>query len=240
MVTDGTTTATPYSCIFDYMITEEIADRLEEDLSGFVAGAVAERTRIARDLHDTLLQRLAGLAFQIGGLSKLVTSEAAKRQLRRLRAEADECLREARHAVCNIRDVASESLDLAAELKESGERLSAQAAPRLDFSVEGEYRRIPTELGEQLLRIGTEAIANAAHHSCAEQIRVRLSYGTDSIGLQVSDDGSGFSLDGASSVAGHFGLITMRERAAQIRATINIASELRHGTSVQVTVPNPS
>jgi signal transduction histidine kinase len=230
-VTNRTPTTTPDSCIFDYMIMEEM-------IPGFAVGIVTERTRIARDLHDTLLQSLAGLAFQIGGLSKIATSELSKRQLQKLRAQADECLREARRAVCNLRDEEPESLDLAAELKVSGERLSAKTVPRFDLSVEGEHRPIPFVLAEQLLRIGMEAIANAARHSCAEQIHVRLRYGADSIGLQVCDNGNGFNLDRASAKSSHFGLRTMRERAERIRASIIIASELTLGTSVHVTVPN--
>jgi len=206
---------------------------------GFAAGMLTERTRIARDLHDTLLQSLAGLAFQIGGLSKVATSDLSKRQLRGLLTQADECLREARQAICNLRDVESESLELAAELKGSAERLSAETGTRLDFSVEGNHRSIPSELGEQLLRIGTEAIANAARHSCADQIHVRLLYGADSIGLQVCDNGNGFDLDRASATKSHFGLRIMRERAERICASFVIASALTHGTSVHVTVRNP-
>lgn len=221
------------------MIMEERTHRNNDAIPGFRAGMVTERTRIARDLHDTLLQNLAGLAFQIGGLAKVATSELTKRQLHGLRTQANECLREARQAICNLRDGELERLDLAAGLKVSGERLSAETAPRFDFSVEGEHRSLPIELGEQLLRIGTEAIANAARHSCAEQIQVRLRYGADSVRLQVCDNGSGFNLDSAAAIPSHFGLRTMRERAEQIRASIVIASELTHGTSVLVTAPDP-
>src|ERR1700675_551121 len=135
-VTNRTTTTTPDSCIFDYMIMEEMTYRNNDAIPGFAVGIVTERARIARDLHDTLLQSLAGLAFQIGGLSKIATSELSKRQLQKLRTQVDECLREARQAVCNLRDAEPEGLDLAAELKVSGERLSAETV-RFDFSVEG-------------------------------------------------------------------------------------------------------
>jgi signal transduction histidine kinase len=138
--------------------------------------------------------------------------------------------------VSNIREFESESLDLATELRRSCERLRAE----VDFSVEGERRRISSGLGEHLLRIGKEAMANAARHSRAEQIRVRLSYGADSIDLEISDNGNGFNPEQASSASGHFGLRIMRERAQQIRASIAIVSNLTRGTCVQVTVPNPS
>jgi signal transduction histidine kinase len=205
---------------------------VEDEMTGFMAGMAAERTRMARDLHDTLLQSLAGLALQIGGLSKVVTSESGKRHLRRLRAQADECLREAREAIWNMRKAGSQSLDLAAELRASGERLNA-----VDFSVEGKPKCIPINLGEHLLRIGREAMTNAARHSRAERVRVRLGYGTDSIHLQVVDNGRGFNLD--EGRPGHFGLTGMRERTERIQGSIAITSELSHGTSVHVTVSNP-
>jgi signal transduction histidine kinase len=234
MVTESTTTATPSSGKVDYMMQQEkIASRYPDHTPTFIAGVLTERARIGRDLHDTLLQSLAGLAFEIAGVAKIVRSESDKKKLQQLRAQAHACLREARQAVCNIREFESESLDLAAELRRSGERLSTE----VDFSVEGVRRQITSGLGEHLLRIGKEAMANAARHSCAEQIRVRLNYGADSIGLEISDNGNGFDPEQALSASGHFGLRTMRERAQQIRASITIVSNLTRGTRVQVTVP---
>ncbi len=198
---------------------------------------LAERTRIARELHDTLLQNVVGLCLQIGGLSKVVTGESAKDRLQAIRRQGEECLREARQAVWNIRSLESESLDLATELRESGERLSAGKVARFNFIVEGEPRRIPLDLREHLLRIGREGISNAVRHAQAEQIEVRLTFETEAIRVRISDNGCGFSLDDASRLPGHFGLTTMRERAEQIRASIVISSEVRRGTCIEVTVP---
>ena len=146
-------------------------------------------------------------------------------------------MREARQAVWNLRSLESESVDLATELRESGERLSAGKVARFNFIVEGEPRRIPLDLREHLLRIGREGISNAARHAHADQIEVRLTYRTDTIQLRISDNGRGFNLDDASALPGHFGLVTMRERAEQIRASIVISSEVRRGTCIEVTVP---
>jgi ligand-binding sensor domain-containing protein/two-component sensor histidine kinase len=199
-----------------------------------------ERTRIARDLHDTLLQNITGLSLQISGLSKIVTApELAKDRLQGLKSQAEECLREARAAVWNLHSLESENLDLATELKESGERLSAGKAAQFSLCVEGEPRCLPLDLREHLLRIGREAIANSARHAKAEQIEVRLTFETNAIRLQISDNGQGFNLDDASALPGHFGLTTMRERAEQIRASIVISSEIRCGTCIEVTVPYP-
>jgi ligand-binding sensor domain-containing protein/signal transduction histidine kinase len=197
-----------------------------------------ERTRIAQDLHDTLLQNIAGLCLQIGGLSKVITAapESAQVRLKGLRLQGQECLREARQAVWDIRSLESERLDLAAELRVSGERLTSQTPARFIFCVDGEPRRIAPELREQLLRIGTEAIANSVGHAYADAIEVRIGFETKRISLRISDDGRGFTVDGASA-PGHFGLTTMRERAQAIGASIVISSEPERGTSIEVTVP---
>jgi signal transduction histidine kinase len=237
MVTRATTTLPLESVTLGYMKTQT-TDLPPFDFASFATGVLAERDRVARDLHDTLLQSLSGLRMQIAALSKVATSDLCNERLVMVQAQADECLREAREAVWDIREAKSESLDLVAALKESGQRLNAEPASRFDFAVEGHPRPIPVDLGEQLLRIGREAITNASKHSCAEQIRVRLRYGTDSIRLQICDDGHGFNPERVSSAPGHYGLTTMRERAEQIDASISIFSDLARGTSVQVTVPH--
>src|SRR6202043_343464 len=121
-------------------------------------------------------------------------------------------------AVWNIRSLQSESLDLATELRESGERLTSQTRTRFIFCVEGEPRRIALDLREQVLRIGTEAIANSARHAHADTIEVRISFEAKGMRLRITDDGRGFNADSASA-PGHFGLTTMRERAQEIGAS---------------------
>ena len=197
-----------------------------------------ERTRIAQELHDTLLQNIAGICLQIGGLSKVVTAhpQSAQARLKELRQQGEVCLREARQAVWNIRSLESESFDLATELRESGERLTSQTPARFIFRVEGEPRRIALDLREQVLRIGTEAIANSVRHAHAGAIEARISFDAKGMHLRISDDGRGFTVDGASA-PGHFGLTTMRERAQEIGASIVISSEPERGASVEVTIP---
>jgi signal transduction histidine kinase len=196
-----------------------------------------ERTRIAQELHDTLLQNIAGLCLQIGGLSKIVTAapESAQARLKGLRQQGEECLREARKAVWNIRSLESESLDLATELRESGERLTSQTSTRFIFCVDGEPRRIALDVREQVLRIGTEAIANSVRHAHADAIEVQLSFEARGMRLRISDNGRGFTVDGASA-PGHFGLATMRERTQEIGASIAISSEPERGTCIEVAI----
>jgi len=197
-----------------------------------------ERTRIAQELHDTLLQNVAGLCLQIGGLSKIVATatESARERLKELRMQGEQCLREARQAVWNIRSLGSENRDLATELRECGERMTGGTQTRFVITVEGDPYPIAEDLREQILRIGQESIANAARHARARQIEVCLSFDADSIRMRISDDGEGFDVHGATA-PGHFGLTTMRERAQGIDASISISSERLHGSCVEVSVP---
>lgn len=197
-----------------------------------------ERTRIAQDLHDTLLQNIAGLCLQIGGLSKLVVSapDLVKERLKDVRQQGEECLREARQAVWNIRSFESESGDLAARLRDSGERLTAGTQIQLRFRLEGEPREVPLELLDHLLRIGREAIINAVRHAEANEIEVRVSFERRRITVMVSDDGKGFDAAGVAGLTGHFGLATIRERAEEIKAKVRLTSAPERGTSITVTV----
>jgi signal transduction histidine kinase len=194
-----------------------------------------ERTRIAQELHDTLLQNIAGLCLQIGGLAKVVVTapESAGERLKELRRQGEQCLREARQAVWNIR---SENLDLAMSLRETGKRLTAGTSCNFVLREEGEPRRLSLDLREQILRIGQEAIANAARHAEASSIDTQLRFQTKQLQLRISDDGRGFDIERAGAPTGHFGLITMRERAKAIGASIVIVSKIDSGTSIEVTV----
>jgi signal transduction histidine kinase/ligand-binding sensor domain-containing protein len=199
-----------------------------------------ERTRIAQELHDTLLQNIAGLCLQIGGLAKVVVTapESAGERLKELRRQGEQCLREARQAVWNIR---SENLDLAMALRETGKRLTAGTRSNFVLREEGEPRRLSLDLKEQVLRIGQEAIANAVRHAEAGSIDTQLRFQKKQLQLRISDDGRGFDMEKldmerVGALTGHFGLITMRERAKAIGASIVISSKTNSGTSIEVTV----
>lgn len=199
---------------------------------------VAERTRIARELHDTLIQEMNGLSLQIAALSKFVLSpEIAKQRLAELKRQAEYCLREARQSVWDIRSADSSIVDLATTLRESGEQLCVVKTIGFALVSEGDQKPIAPSVRQQLLRIGREAIANAVQHAQATQIEVRLIFGKEVLYLKISDDGRGFDLT-TPKAAGHFGLSTMRERADQIHAEIRISSTVGKGTCVLVTVPH--
>ena len=101
---------------------------------------------------------------------------------------------------------------------------------------EGEPRRLSLDLREQLLRIGQESLANAVRHAGARSIEAQLRFQKRQLQLRISDDGHGFDMEKASRLNGHFGLITMRERAKTIGASMVISSKISSGTSIEVTV----
>jgi ligand-binding sensor domain-containing protein/two-component sensor histidine kinase len=200
---------------------------------------VGERTRIAQELHDTLVQNITGLSLQLSGLAKSLSGpEYLKERLQDLRRQADDCLRETRQSVWDIRSPQSETIDLAVELTESGKQFVAGKATRFDFVTDGNPRPLPGETRQQLLRIGREAIGNAAQHARASHIEALLIFKPHHICLRVADNGCGFDLSQAERLPGHFGLSTMRERAARVRGSIKIRSSLGQGTSIEVSVPS--
>ncbi|MGJ5813834.1 sensor histidine kinase [Paludibaculum fermentans] len=198
---------------------------------------VGERTRVARELHDTLIQNITGLSLQIGGLTKVVTApETARERLASLKEQAEFCLREARQSVWDLRSADAEIGDLSASIRESGAQLTAGKSARFNFEVEGAPRPISQQIALQLLRIAREGISNAAQHARATEIEARLIFESRAIRLVISDNGCGFE-GAAGERPGHFGLATMRERAAQVGGVTTVTSSPGRGTMIETAVP---
>lgn len=201
---------------------------------------LGERVRLSRELHDTLLQSLVGVALEFDAVSKsLETSPAtARERVVKIREHVEEYIREARRSIWSLRSPALETGDLIEALRESANRATADHDIALDFQVEGERRRLGPQIEHQILRIGQEAILNAARHANPESIRVLLRYDPDILTLRVTDDGTGF--DPARTAEGttdHYGITTMRERAQQAGGEVAIISAPGRGTTVEARVP---
>jgi signal transduction histidine kinase len=200
---------------------------------------LAERTRIARDLHDTLLQSLAGVSLQLHGISKTAATapEKTPSQVDKIRQQVDAAFREARLKVYNLRAPALEGQGLTAALSEfmEGLRLSGTARPLLH--VTGEPVACAPEIEEELLRIAQEAANNANRHASAKEIRIELAYRGRSLNLSISDDGRGFHVEEGLAKDGHWGLRNIRERAAHLAGKCTITSAPGNGTKVEVHVP---
>jgi len=201
---------------------------------------LAERIRMSRAIHDTLLQGLAGLALQVDDLSHTLEGtepERARGRVLKIRKQVEEYMREARQSIWDLRSPRLASSDLPRALKEAGERAIDGKPVQFDFVVKGTPHRCPPVIEEQLLHIGQEAMNNAVQHGGASRVGVEIAYDDDHTRLRVSDDGCGFDTTGATDFQGHYGLISMRERAEQVKGRVVIESAPGHGTRVEAVVP---
>jgi signal transduction histidine kinase/ligand-binding sensor domain-containing protein len=203
---------------------------------------LGERVRLSRELHDTLLQSLVGVALEFDAVSKsLETSPAsAKERVVKIREHVEEYIREARRSIWSLRSPALETGDLIEALRESAERATASQSIDFSFTFSGTPRRLGAPIEHQLLRISQEAVLNAVRHAEPRHIRMLLDYGDNDtlVILRISDDGTGFDpRRTAEGTTDHYGIITMRERAQQAGGQVTINSEPGHGTVVEAQIP---
>ncbi|MGE0359812.1 MAG: two-component regulator propeller domain-containing protein [Vicinamibacterales bacterium] len=209
-------------------------------IRGQFALVLGERVRLSRELHDTLLQGLVGVALQFDAIAADVetNSPGMQRSFVRMRKQIEEYIREARQSIVDLRSQPLRRRDLVASLRDAGEHLTADRAIRFEFSVCGTVRRFPRKIEDELLRIGQEAVNNAVRHADPTLIRVELAYTDTAVTLQVNDDGRGFDHGLLTEAAAeHYGLISMRERAEEIGASLEIASRVNFGTNIRAIVP---
>jgi ligand-binding sensor domain-containing protein len=203
---------------------------------------LAERTRIAREIHDTLAQDIVGISVQLELVSRLLGSsiDAARTQLDTARSLVKSSLTEARSSIWNLRSATAGADDLPARINRAVTQAAANGPAKLRFQVRGTYRAAPHAVEDQLLRVSQEAVNNAVHHSGASMIDVTLGYDTQAVKLSVDDDGRGFTYDPAGFVpGGHFGLQGMKERAAEIGGVLRIDTQPAKGTRISLRVDIP-
>lgn len=206
--------------------------RLEERLR--------ERERIARDLHDTLLQSVQGLLLKFdAATARLAPGDPARADLEGVLDRAEQVLSEGRSLVQGLRRDDEEPGDLAGALVDATSDLSDESSPHLRVTVQGDVRALEGMVYEEVLHIGREALINAFRHAGAAHVEVELSYGRRAFNVRVRDDGRG--MDAAhttrSGREGHFGIPGMYERAAHIGATLALWSRRGSGTEVDLQVP---
>jgi len=189
-----------------------------------------ERRRMARDLHDGLAQELAFASTQARALAE--TSEHPTRA-RLVAAAAERALDESRRAIAALTRPLDEPLEVT--VAQAAEEVCGRFDMALALDVQPGLEA-SAERREALLRILREAVANAARHSSASEVRVRLR-GEGGLSLRVEDDGAGFDTENLSHLSGRFGLVSMRERAEALGGTFTLVSRLEGGTSVEVTLP---
>jgi signal transduction histidine kinase len=199
---------------------------------------LAERTRMARDLHDTFLQTIQG--------SKLVADDALepssdlvrmRRALEQVSVWLARATQEGRAALNSLRTATTQTNDLAEALRRVTQDGVIRSSMTVTFSVVGDAREIHPIVRDEIYRIGYEAIRNACTHSGASQLEVELIYAHD-LTLRVSDNGIGIDPAIADKGKdGHFGLQGMRERAARIGGNLTLESSSSSGTEIRLVVP---
>jgi signal transduction histidine kinase/ligand-binding sensor domain-containing protein len=206
---------------------------------------VNERTRIARELHDTLLQSLHGLMLRFQAASNLLPTrpDEAKQRLDKAIDQAAQAITEGRDAVHELRSSAAVAPDLALAIgalgKELGSEQTGQFFPDADVQVEGIPRNLDPILRDEVYRIAAEALRNAFRHARARRIEVEIRYDEGQLRVRVRDDGKGIDRKflGEEQRAGHWGLNGMRERAKAVGGNLAVWSKVESGTEVELTIP---
>ena len=209
---------------------------------GEFKAVLGERSRIAREIHDTLAQGYVGISVQLEVLAELLRqkkTDAAAKHLDTTRNYVREGLADARQSIWALRSQDADETTLPVKIRrlveaENGHGLEAS------FGSFGAYRPVPPGMEREILRVAQEAIHNVRKHAGASRLSVQLEYGPDRIALEVRDDGCGFAVGARpESPAGHYGLTGMRERTESIGGRIQITSDPGGGTAVRLEAAVP-
>jgi signal transduction histidine kinase len=201
------------------------------------SAVLEERNRIARELHDTLEQELAGITMQLDLATDCFQQapRVAKQALQTARDMSRHSMVEARRSVWDLRCQLLEHGDLVSAISQIVEPLASGAHAKVNVTIEGTPVRLPGQKEMNLLRIAQEAVANAVKHGHAHHVNIELLYTPASVRLNVIDDGCGFAVSQAAPT-GHFGLLDMRERAHSMGSHLNVQSEPERGTHISLQV----
>ena len=211
--------------------------RVAEQLNVKFEVRVSERTRIARELHDTLLQSFHGLMLRLQVVDNLLPEGKAKQQLEKTMERADRAIAEGRSAVYDLRSSATGTNDLSEALDAVGNELSTDNDASFGLLVEGSARSLHPLIRDEIYRISREALCNAFKHARAQHIEAEISYGERVFRLRIRDDGKGIPADVLErGQPGHYGLPGMRERARQIGAELTIWSRAGTGTEIELSL----
>lgn len=195
---------------------------------------LTERARLSRELHDTLLQNMVGIALKVDSIAGVTTVATA--QLIDVRRDIEDSIAEARRTIRNMRSGLTPAgpVDLMSALEDAGARATAGSSTRFRIVVAGAPYRCEPGVEQELLRIAQEALANAVRHGHPSQVIITVTFEKGAVALRISDNGRGFE-DTAMRLS-HFGLQTMRERAEYLGGHFTLTTS-RQGTEVLATIP---
>jgi signal transduction histidine kinase len=213
--------------------------RFRQDASVEARAILAERERLAAELHDSLQQRLTGAALQLSA-AELASEEQDVERVRRHVASAQSLLKRSRddlrESVWNLRHDPGETTDLAEELREMAAGMTAGGGPVIE--VRGSAPLLSEPTAHHMIRIAQEAMTNAVNHGNPKHITIDLQCTDGDLVLVIADDGCGFSPGGSASVGvSHFGLGSMRKRASMLGGTLAIDGSPGRGTTLTLRAP---
>ena len=217
----------------------EISRSRDEAQSQFTA-IIAERTRMAREIHDTLAQGFTAISAQLEVIHDQSTGFSAqvRKHLDIARSLVRSSLEESRRSVWNLRAQTLEENGLLGALARLGEQLVNNRTAQFRLEVEGEQRELTPAIENTVLRVSQEALTNAVRHGHPTKVRFVVAYGLREVALSITDDGTGFDpSETTCSERGGFGLSGMRERAESINAKLQVESRLGQGTQITLTIP---
>ncbi len=216
----------------------EMSARKEAEIQ--YKAVLAERTRLAQELHDTLLQGFTGVGLKLDAVTSSLPSSLAgtKEQIQKILKQSDEYLSEARRSVWQLRSSSLENYgDFAEALKKVSERALQGTGIPLRFITCGVEHKLTPGIEDNFLRICEEAVTNAVKHANPTEVEVTLEYAPRELQLRIRDDGCGFDPEGPDGTRdGHFGLVGIRERTMRLGGKLSIKSQRGQGAEILVTV----
>jgi signal transduction histidine kinase/ligand-binding sensor domain-containing protein len=214
-----------------WQVTTRLRDLFEERLK--------ERTRIAQELHDSLIQDVMGISLQIEVTDELLPANfPAKQSLSRALHLSKSALDAGRRALNDLRTASVNAADLVKSFSQLASEFKRDAETKIDVIVEGRERPLNPITGYDVLQVGRQAITNALQHAHARKLHVLLSYGEQQLRIRVQDNGRGISEETLNlGRPGHYGIAGMHERAKRLGGTISIRSRVGKGTEIDLSVP---
>jgi signal transduction histidine kinase/ligand-binding sensor domain-containing protein len=211
-----------------------------EHFRSLLSERLAERERIARDLHDTLLQGFQGLILRFHLATQLIpTTQEARREMEEALDCADEVLGQSRDKIRGLRYEGTAETSIPQALSTLTKELTLRYKPSFETVTKGDPVRADPVSYEDIFAVAKEALTNASRHSGASLVRTEVSFTHKSLSLRISDNGRGIDPDVLTSKkrANHYGLAGMYERAVNLRADLKITSPSEGGTEVLLIVP---
>lgn len=228
--------------IYGAAICEELSQVLESSMfaeSDRQRAIREERTRIAGELHDTLLQTFLSALMQLGvAVDSLPSDSVLKPRLDRILQLMNQGIKESRNTIQGLRSSEYHGADVVLALSQVPQEIGVQ--PEIDFRVTviGREQPLHSRMANEVYRIGREALVNALRHSGATRVELEVEYADPDLCMRVRDDGCGIDpLVVHAGREGHWGLRGMRERAKRIGALLKISSSTADGTEVRLSVP---